>query len=182
MDQGYSFLKNGIERYGIRLRFVEIKDSEFILSLRNDERLGKFISKTSNRLSDQEQWISNYKKRELKGEEFYFIVEDSQGERYGVTRLSDLKKGIPFELGSWLFSRESPPGMAIKADVIAKEVGFDTLGFNVCKFNVRRDNKSVLNYHLRYEPLIVEETDIDIYFNLSKENFNKGKQKFLKFL
>lgn len=182
MDTSYNLLKTGIERYGIKFRFVEVEDAEFILGLRNDARLGKFLSKTSNALSDQENWIEKYKEREKLDEEFYFVVEDLTRTRYGVTRISELKEGTAFELGSWLFSRESPSGMAIKADIIAKEIGFDQLGFKTCKFNVRRENTSVLNYHLRYLPTIVEETDLDIFFNLSKENFNTGKKRFLKFL
>jgi len=35
-----------IEKYGIKLRFVEIDDAEFILSLRLNEKLGRFISPT----------------------------------------------------------------------------------------------------------------------------------------
>jgi len=182
MDKNYNLLINSIERYGIKLRFVEVEDAEFILSLRNDERLGKFLSKTSNDLSDQVNWIKKYKEREKLGEEFYFVVEDLAGIKYGVTRISELKEGSAFELGSWLFSRASPSGMAIKADIIAKEIGFDQLGFNLCKFNVRKENTSVLNYHLRYMPIKVDETDLDTFFNLSKENFNNGKKRFLKFL
>lgn len=36
-----------IEYKGIKLRFVEADDAEFIVSIRNDEKKSRFISKTS---------------------------------------------------------------------------------------------------------------------------------------
>lgn len=172
---------NHIDRYGLTLRLVEPEDSEFILALRNDESLGRYISATSLKLEDQVNWIKQYKIRESQGLEYYFITLGPNGERWGTTRLSELN-GDCFELGSWLFSSEAPFGVAIKADIITKEIGFDTLNFNACKFNVRKENKSVLKYHSHYHPTIINEDEVDICFKLSAEGFRKVKTRFIKLL
>ena len=169
-----------IDRYGIRLRPVDINDAEFIIKLRNNVAINKHISPTSDKLSDQIEWIKGYKEREKKGLEYYFLTEVN-GERFGTTRLSELNNEI-FELGSWVFSKESPSGVSIKADILTKEVGFDYLGFEFCKFNVRKANTNVLKYHLHYNPIIVDEDELNIYFNLSKTSFNINKTRFLKLL
>ena len=36
-----------LEKYGLEVRFVEEKDAQFILGLRTDSRLGRYISETS---------------------------------------------------------------------------------------------------------------------------------------
>jgi len=168
-----------IDRYGITLRLVEENDAEFILQLRNDSILNKHLSPTSNIIDDQINWILKYKVREAKGLEYYFITIGPNGEKWGTTRLSELE-GDCFELGSWLFSKQAPQGVSIKADILTKEIGFDLLNFESCKFNVRKANKSVLKYHMNFRPTIVDESEIDIFFNLSKENFIEAKKRFIK--
>ena len=63
----------------INLRLVEIKDAEFILNLRLKK--GEFLSTTNPNLTEQENWIKSYKKREELKEEYYFIIENKNGLR-----------------------------------------------------------------------------------------------------
>jgi len=168
-----------IERYGITLRLVDETDSEFIVKVRTE--LGHHISPTSDNIEDQKRWIRDYKIREENGLEYYFITVGPKNERWGTTRLSELD-GDCFELGSWIFSKDAPQGVSIKADIITKEIGFDLLGFKCCKFDVRKQNKSVLKYHLNFNPVIVHENDLNFYFNLSESEFSITKKRFLKVL
>lgn len=171
---------NNIERYNLKLTTVDVTDAKFILELRTDPLLARYLSTTGAKIEDQIDWIRNYKIRETQGLEYYFLTRDAQGNALGTTRLSELG-GECFELGSWLFSRNAPQGAAILADIITKEIGFEMLGFDCCKFNVRKENKSVLKYHKNYLPKIIGETDLDIFFKLDKSSFNQHKNKFLKF-
>ncbi len=171
---------NNLTKYGIQLKLVDIEDAGFIMQLRNNTSLNSFISPTSTQLKDQVNWIKEYKKREKAKLEYYFITIIN-GKKLGTTRLSELDTQS-FELGSWVFLRESPAGAAVKADILTKEIGFETLGFDYCKFNVRKANKTVLKYHQHYQPSIVKEDDLDLYFQLSVSNFNTHKTKFLKLL
>jgi len=170
-----------ISRYGITIRLVDLNDAEFILKLRTNSDLNQHISHTSTNIIDQIIWIQNYKLREQHGTEYYFIAVDIEGNKYGTTRIYNIDEKS-FEVGSWIFSPESPPGMAIKADIICREIGFDLLNADYCNFQVRKTNKSVLHYHLNYKPKIVNEDEYNIYFILSREDFNTHKIKLLKFI
>jgi hypothetical protein len=170
-----------VSRYGITLRLVEVKDAEFILDLRTNSLLNQHLSPTSTKIIDQLNWIQNYKLREQQGSEFYFIAQDIEGNKYGTTRLYNFDEKS-FEVGSWIFSPEAPSGMAIKADIICREIGFDLLNADYCRFEVRKKNKSVVRYHLGYRPKKVNEDELNLYFILSKEDFNSHKIKLLKFI
>lgn len=170
-----------IHKYGIKLRLVEESDAEFILSLRTNPLLNKYISATSNFLADQIVWLKEYKKLELAGSEFYFVAEDLKGEKYGTIRLYNFK-GDSFEIGSWVFLPNSPIGMAIKAHFVAIETGFNHLNADFCRLEIRKKNKSVLQYIKDFKTSLVDEDDLNYYFILSKENFYMRMRKLTFFL
>lgn len=172
---------NSIEKYGIKLRLVELTDAEFILRLRIDEKLGAHISSTSPSLNDQIDWLKSYKEREKIGLEYYFITVDDNGTQLGTTRLSELD-GDLFEQGSWLFDKNAPEGAAVKADIITKEIGYDILEFETGKFDVRKSNTKVLKYHKGYNPILVKENELNYYFNLNKNSFKIRRDKLIKLL
>lgn len=170
--------KDIYNRYGIRVRLISESDAEFILALRQGER-ARFLSKTEGDVETQREWIRNYKQREEDGVEFYFVAEDEDGTRYGTTRLYNFD-ATSFTTGSWLFSKDAPQGMAIKTDIIGREIAFEELGFTLCRFDVMKDNKSVIRYHMGYRPRVIHEDEHSLYFELGKEDFYKYKERLLK--
>jgi UDP-2-acetamido-3-amino-2,3-dideoxy-glucuronate N-acetyltransferase len=159
-----------IEKYGIVLRAVEVEDAEFILRLRTDSQLSRYISKTDPHIDVQVRWIENYKRREAAGLEYYYITEDQKGNRYGTIRIYNFDDKS-FEIGSWLFLPKSPLGMAIKAQFIGFELGFEKLKAEFCRLEVRKKNTAVLRYLEDFEKVLVREDDLNYYFTLSKEKF-----------
>lgn len=169
-----------IDKYGIKLVAVEAEDAAFIIEARTDPKKSRFISETDTDLDSQINWINEYKKRESIGEEYYFIGIDESGERFGTYRIYNIKNGIPV-IGSWV----TKPGYnkaqnSIKMDIIMKEFVFEVLKFSVLNFDVRKNNKSVLRYHKMFDPTIVQETEIDVFFLLQKEDFYMNRNKFFK--
>jgi hypothetical protein len=167
-----------ILKYNLKLRPAEIQDAEFIYRLRLDPVLNKNISKTPGTVADQERWLEDYKKREHSGHEYYFITEDLNGTKWGTTRIYNLGRDY-FTLGSWVFLREAPYGFSIKADILTKETGFGQLGYPLCRFDVRKENPTVIRYHKLFAPDLIDEDELNLYFSLSRENFEKKKQKIL---
>ena len=168
-----------IKNFGIVLRLVEIKDADFILSLRTNPELNKYLSPTSNDIKEQVIWLKNYKERESNQQEYYFIAEDTQNNKYGTVRLSNFTD-ISFEYGSWLFSKKSPENMALKADLAIREMAFSEGNFKQCTFVVRKKNKLVNRYHLGFKPKLIKEDDLNYYYSLSYTNFEKQKNKLIK--
>ena len=166
-------------KYGQYFRLVEEEDHEFIFLLRSDKELSRHLSKTREDPDSQRIWIRDYKLRERSGDEFYFISLDAiNGERLGVFRLYDFND-TAFGTGSWLYK----PGLKnqpILGNITGKEIGFDFLQYDKCRFDVRKANAAILAYHRLFNPVQVGEDDLNIYFELSKASFEKTKTKILK--
>lgn len=171
-----------LNRYGLNVRLVNLDDAEFIVSLRTDEKLGKFLHSTSSDVKKQIDWIKLYLEREQEQKEFYFIynIVDSEIEKpIGVNRIYNIKSDS-FVVGSWIFSKDAPLGTAILGDIISREIGFEYLSVTKCFFDVRKNNHSVLKYHQSYSPNQINEDDDNFYFELSKDKFDFAKTKYLK--
>jgi RimJ/RimL family protein N-acetyltransferase len=160
-------------------RFVRTEDATFIHELRTNSKLSLFLSATNGSVGSQIKWIEDYKNREHKGQEFYFITENNQGEKFGVNRIYNIS-GSVFEIGSWLFRRDSPSGIAILSDISTREYGFNVLNLDEMVFQVRKENKSVINYHKHFFANLEHEDNLNYYFRLNKKTFNSQKNKILK--
>lgn len=154
-------------------RFVEVSDAEFINKIRNDVKLSRFISFVEDNVEKQGEWIKAYKERESKKCEYYFIIEDENGNKYGTIRLYNLKDDS-FEHGSWVFLPKSPDNISIRSEIWIREHAFNELGMNLNKYEVRKLNKTVLMYHRLWNPVLVKEDENNFYFELSKKSFYDG--------
>ncbi len=167
-----------VDRYGIHARFVELGDVDFVLSLRSDKELSRFIHKTDNNRDEQVKWLQGYKERESAGKEYYFIFSKN-GVEYGLERLYNITDES-FTHGSFLFKPDSPIGMSSLCDIITREVGFEELGLPINLFDVRKGNNNVLHYHKTFQPTFLYETELDTFFELTKDNFEKNKQRYIR--
>jgi len=170
-----------IEKYGIKLRFVEIDDAEFILSLRLNEKLGRYISPTEHDLTKQIEWIKSYKKREAQNSEFYFLTLDKNGNKQGLCRIYDFNE-TSFEFGSWLFSPDAPKGVAILSNLCAIDYGFEIFKCEICRININKQNNKVLKYCNSFEAIITHEDDSTLYFDLYFDKYIKQHDKLIKVL
>jgi RimJ/RimL family protein N-acetyltransferase len=169
------------EKYGLKFRTVDATDAEFIIELRSDPALSKFLSPTKPDLNQQKNWIEKYKEREARNEEAYFISIGDNGERLGLNRLYHYEEDS-FTVGSWLYKRGLEMSIPILGDFAAREYGFEALGFSYCKFDVRKANQQVLKYHLGFKPERLYETELDYFFKLSYNNYRMQRDKLLKIL
>lgn len=161
----------------VRIRDVEVDDAEFILSLRLDDKKNKFLNKTENNLQKQIDYIKAYKK---KNDEYYFIIENTDGEKLGTVRIYDIK-GEDFCWGSWIIKDGAPMATAIESALLIYEYGFYTLGFNKVHFDVRKNNLRVRNFHEKFGAKIVKEDDLDVFYSYDKETYKLIKPKYNKF-
>lgn len=170
-----------IKGEGIRMRLVEESDAGFILKLRTDERLKLFISWTSTQVEDQLNWIREYKNREDKKLEYYFLFEDVDNKPWGVIRLYGFS-GNSFTIGSWVCFPGNSEHIAVKAWLLGVQFGFDFLNFDTCLIDVRKKNLYVLYYLKLFNPVLIKENKLDYFFQLNKDVFFKNRDKILKIL
>ena len=175
-----------IEKYGLVARFVEENDAAFILKLRTDENLNKYLNHTDNNVETQKQWIREYKKRERKGEDYYFIFF-KDGEPIGLNRMYSMHD-TTFTTGSWLFLPSAPFGCSFLASIMVREVAYETLGMSLedgydgCHV----DNKQVMKFNMLMGCKITgrRETGAGVFITgqFDYEGFKKGRKKILKLL
>jgi hypothetical protein len=166
-------------KFGIKRRLVEVEDASFILSLRLDAKLGRFLSKTEEDIVRQEEWIREYKQREADHTEFYYIFENNEHQKYGVYRIYNFDI-TSYEAGSWLFIEKSPNGLSILADLCVRDIAFTKYSFEYCRFEVRKENKAVVRYHQKFQPKLIGEDSLNYYYMLSKDNYFSFRNQLLK--
>lgn len=165
----------------INMRTVKVEDAEFIFSMRQNESKTKFLSKVSGTVESQKKWILNYKQRENEKQEFYFVIESKQGEKLGLVRMYDFQS-YSFCWGSWLIKEEAPKTTAIESTLQIYEFGFYNLGFEKSHFDVRKGNDKVIAFHQRFGAIIVDENELDYFFNFEKTDYEITKEKYKRYL
>ena len=168
-----------LERYGLHVRFVNEEDAEFILSLRTDSRLGKYINLTSSDLEKQIEWTRLYKIRERQGLDYYFMFEKPYGNRLGVSRIYNIEKDS-FMTGSWVFKKDAPFGAAFLGDIICHEIAFEIFPDSLNYHDTEKKNHNVLKYAEQFGPTLLSETGSKCSFVNSRENYFIHKDIYLK--
>ena len=163
-------------------RLVDKSDANFIISLRSDKRASKYLSPVSTDINDQICWIEDYKIREQKEEEFYIMcLSKNDNIRQGVFRIYNIKSDS-FEIGSWLFSKDSIRNAAIHTDLDCRVFFFNKLKVNKCYFEVVKSNKKVLKYHSIFSPKLIGENESKFKFELDKVKFLSTRKKLIKLI
>jgi len=163
----------------ITFRLIEIKDAEFILSLRLNPKKNKFLSPVKNNIKNQERWIEAYKEREKEKQEYYYIIMN-EGEQLGVVRLYDFQRDS-FSWGSWLLKEGAPAYGAIESALLVYEIGFFKLRFKSSHFDVIKHNEKVIKFHIKFGASVVHKDNEKYYFNIDKNTYSEIKVKYRKF-
>ena len=168
-------LENRIEGKFVNIRDDVEADSEFILSLRCDEKKSKYLHKTENNVEKQREYIRRYKNLT---DELFFIIENKKHEPIGTYRVYDLKEDS-FCIGSWLMVDTCSPFEMMEGEYLSKMYAFEQTGFEKFHFDVRKDNKKVIKYHKTMGAKQVGETDLDYLFECTKEDYLKRIKRFM---
>jgi RimJ/RimL family protein N-acetyltransferase len=167
-------------KYGCYFRLVETEDAEFILSIRNDEQLSRYIRKTSPTVADQVAWISTYKEREKDGTDFYLLcLAEDRTTKLGVVRIYDIHDG-QFEFGSWVFRKDIPKHLPILADMFISSLAFEQLGLKVCRVTSMEENQSVMNYIKSFNPQFVKKEGDLYHYDIDYPRFKARRDLILK--
>lgn len=166
------------------LRLVDQKDAAFICSLRNDDQLNTYISKSTADEEAQRQWIINYKQRELNGEEYYFIIcRKSDDLQIGTVRLYDFQTNPKsFCWGSWILNENKTKYAAVESALLVYEAGFNILKFDQSHYEVMKGNDKVHSFHIKMGAEKVSEDATNIYYVFPKNQHEKNKVHYAKFL
>lgn len=168
----------------VYLRLVQEEDAKFICTLRNNDSLNTFISKSTSDINLQAEWIKNYKNRERDGEEYYFIICKSDDNLpIGTVRLYDFRENPKsFCWGSWILSENKTKYAAVESALLVYEAGFSALGFQQSHFEVMKGNDKVHSFHLKMGAEKIIEDDENIYYIFPKDRYEENKIQYARFL
>lgn len=169
-----------LEKYGLKVRLVNEGDVPFILELRTNPKLSKYIHPTENNVEKQVAWIREYKVREKQGLDYYFIFYKDE-HPVALSRIYDIHETWATG-GSWLCVPGLMPDVSVATCIIGREILFDILQLEEDRFDVRKGNKQVLKMHEMFGATIVGESDIDYFFCLKKKDFEINSVKLMKLL
>ena len=166
-----------INSLGLMVRLVEEKDTDYILSLRTNKFLARFIHQTDDDKDAQIEWIKRYKKREAAGREYYFIYFLGS-KPVGLNRIYNI-----FEyygtIGSWICNPDNEAETSLKTYILMFDLMFDHIKLDITLFDVRKVNKHVWKLHKMLGAIQVGESDIDYYFTLNKETYYKNRENII---
>lgn len=169
-----------MRRYGVDVRLVEESDAAFILSLRSDKWLTRFIHSTDDDVDKQRLWIRDYKIREKDGKEYYFIYSVN-GKPFGLNRIYNIV-GNTCTGGSWICKPGTEVEYVVATTLIHRDILFEIMGFKEDNFDVRKGNHKVQKFHVMTGCIRTGETELDILYKLTPELYYSKKQKMLNFL
>lgn len=165
----------------INMRTVKTEDAEFIYTMRQNQNKTKYLSTVTGTVESQKEWIKSYKQREEDKKEFYFVIESKDEEKLGLVRMYDFKDNS-FCWGSWLIKEDAPKTTAIESALQIYEFGFYNLGFEKSHFDVRKGNDKVIAFHQRFGAKIIDEDELDYFFNFEKSDYEIIKEKYKRYL
>ena len=165
----------------INMRTVTTEDAEFIYNMRQNQNKTKYLSKVTGTVDSQKEWIKNYKQREEEKKEFYFVIESKDKRKLGLVRMYDFQDNS-FCWGSWLIKEDAPKSTAIESALQIYEFGFYSLGFEKSHFDVRKGNDKAISFHQRFGAKIVDEDELDYFFNFEKSDYEIIKEKYKRYL
>ena len=174
------------EKYGLTTRFVKEEDADFIIKLRTDPVLSRFLHATDSDVEKQKEWIRSYKERERKGEDYYFIFF-KDNKPVGLNRIYSIH-GTTFTTGSWLFDPDAPFECSIVASIMVRELAFEEMGFELEDGydGVHVDNKQVYKFNkligLKETRRYKDENGEFICMQLTKKDFEENKIKLLRLI
>lgn len=129
----------------VDLKSVIEADAKFILELRQNLDLNKFISSTSSNLENQRSWIKSYLIREKEKKEFYFIIKDKNSNSCGTVRIYGIdneKKECTW--GSFMLNKNRPDGASYETINLSLKYAFDILNMKKIFLGVHKENKKAI--------------------------------------
>ena len=134
-----------LDKYGLHARLVCEDDAAFIVKIRTNENLSRYIHKIDADVEKQKQWIRSYKEREHAGVDYYFIFF-YEGLPVGLNRIYDIKEDGTFICGSFIFDSPDYKMASFASWIIVREIAFGVLGLQMQDdyIGTHKNNKSVL--------------------------------------
>ena len=175
-------ITNDIVGNYVTLRSIKESDAIFALSIRQDERMTRYLPRLNISLEQQIEWI--HKQQKTEGDYFFIVWRNKENSRIGTIGLYDVKNGRG-ETG-----RLAMTGVAlesIEAEFLLQKFGYDTLGLHELYSYIFPENKSALRFSGLFGAMnqkLVEHKpgQFMLESRTTKEDFEPYRKKLYKML
>ncbi|MFH1958630.1 MAG: GNAT family N-acetyltransferase [bacterium] len=164
----------------IQLRTATEDDAEFILSLRLDPLLSRYIGKTDTSIEKQRRWL---REKIEKKDDYHMIIETLKGQYLGVIALYNIdSQNKTFEWGRWIIKPDAPTYTAVESALLCYFLGFKILKLERSVFGVMKENVKTISFHKKFGASVIREEPVSIWFEYTKEYFEKTTQRYKRFI
>ena len=174
-----SIYKNQIiEGKNTNLRIASENDGAFILELRLNPLLNKFIGETDPNLEKQQQWI---KKSFVNTKDFHFIIEDKNKLPCGTIAVYNVDYDqSKAEWGRWITEPKTPITISVESAILLQFFAFKKLGLKMLYGGANNLNWQVVNFHKIYANVeSIDETHT--WFTFNEQNLIILAKKYKNF-
>lgn len=172
-------LKETIRGRNVCLRSAAKEDAPFILELRLNPRLNRFIGQTDPSLEKQEEWIEQ--KRAQAGD-YHLIIESPAGKPAGTIAVYDIDPaGKRAEWGRWVIREDADFFVAFESAVLMYHFAFETLKLDELYFGVQNGNTKVKNFHTGFGSRITRQDDKETWFAFDRACLVRVLDKYRPF-
>jgi RimJ/RimL family protein N-acetyltransferase len=161
----------------LTFRDANIDDAAFILSLRTDTEKSRHLSAVSGELADQQAWLQRYAQAD---DQAYFIIEYQEAP-IGTVRLYD-PQGDSFCWGSWILKNNRPNHAAMESVLMVYTYAVDHLFFQAARFEVRKGNERVWQFHERFGARRVAENELEYIYGIDRPAIDHSRNHYKRFL
>ncbi len=178
--ENLSLSNSNKEPHLLQFIFAKENDAEFILGLRTNPSKNKYLNYTEPNLENQIIWLKEYKTREERGEELYYIIYENHIP-VGTIRIYNIKEN-ECTTGSWLFSSNTHQLTPIISELLIYEIVYNILKKSTVLFDVRKENKKVVNYHKLKRITLINEDEENFYYSMSRAEWEESKMKIFNLM
>ena len=173
-----------------KLTPITMDDAEFLLAMRQDSELNKYLNNPPESIDAQTSWMEKYFDKD---DDLYFTVRSIESDRpAGAVALYNIEyEKKRAEWGRWMI--KGNPAAAVESLYMMYKFAFEAAGMQTVHFTTVTKNKGVLSIHKMYG---AEARDIykgylknqngvfdEYYFEITAEDFeNTIKPKLKKIL
>lgn len=178
--ENLSLSNSNKEPHLLQFIFAKENDAEFILGLRTNPSKNKYLNYTEPNLENQIIWLKEYKTREERGEELYYIIYENHIP-VGTIRIYNIKEN-ECTTGSWLFSSNTHQLTPIISELLIYEIVYNILKKSTVLFDVRKENKKVVTYHKLKRITLINEDEENFYYSMSRAEWEESKMKIFNLM
>ena len=162
------------------LKEVSIKDVNYILKLRTDKFLSKYLNHTPKNKNKKLVWLKEYIIRRKNKTEFYFIFQLKKKTNFknlGFARIIKLKKDT-FHFGGWILQKNTKPWVALECCLSIYEYAFNHLNYKKCLLWINLKNLDIIKYHKFLGAKYIKKDKKEIFLRFNSKDFIKLKKRF----